>query len=49
MYIFEGLVNQEGEITDQWAASYFIKFEIAFSRHDVFSTFATGPTNAPGD
>lgn len=29
MYIFEGLVNQEGEITDNWAATYFIRFEIA--------------------
>ena len=30
MYIFEGLVNQEGEIADGRAATYFVKPDLAF-------------------
>ena len=30
MYTFEGLISQTGEITDNWALTYFCVFELAF-------------------
>ena len=39
MYIFEGLVNQEGEIADGRAATYFVKLDLAFPPRGVFSKF----------
>ena len=36
MYIFEGLISREGEISDGWALIYHVMFDLSFSPARAF-------------